>query len=408
MSKTKLKKGLNRRNFIAATGALGLSGLCPVSLLAAGQENYEGNSQILKAGPYIQSSVEIEMTIRWVTNMPCQSWVEYGEQAGELGNKAEVVENGLAGGCQTVNAITLEGLSPNKKYYYRICSKAIEKFDPYNVVFGDTYESPVYSFKTFGKDAENVSFIVFNDVHDRPGSFKQLLKLQNNKEKDFMLLNGDIFNYMTGEDQIVRNLLEPISGISPSVPLVFARGNHETRGGFARNLPSYFNCGKNGYYYSFVAGPVYCAVLDSGEDKPDNDKEYFGLVKFDPYRLAQREWLEKETRKKEFKDAKYRLVFCHIPPYYSGDWHGTIHCRDVWGDIFNKAKIDLLIAGHTHVYGIHPAVKGQHAYPIAIGGGSKDGTRAIIEVSATDDSLKLKITADDGQLKGELNIESKS
>ena len=406
-SNVKTKKGLSRREFIAGTGVLGLSALYPVSLWGAGKPTSEEDAQILKAGPYIQSSSEGKMTVRWMTNMPCQSWVEFGEEAGKTDRRAETEYAGLAGGCETIHAIALKGLDSGKKYYYRICSRVIEKFDPYNVVFGKTYTSPVYSFKTTGNNAKQASFIVFNDIHDRPESFEKLLKWRDSNEIDFMLLNGDIFSHMTGEDQIVRNLLNPISKISPEIPLVFTRGNHETRGNFARNLPDYFNCHEKGYYYSFGAGPVHCIVLDSGEDKYDDDKEYFGLVNFDPYRRAQREWLKKEVQKKEFLDAKFRVVFCHIPPYYSGGRHGTLHCREAWGDIFNQAGIDLLIAGHTHVYGIHQKVVGQHNYPIVTGGGPKDGNRTIIEVNATNKSLNLTITADDGELKGKLKIDRK-
>ena len=30
-------------------------------------------------------------------------------------------------------------------------------------------------------------------------------------------------------------------------------------------------------YYAFRQGPVYCIVLDTGEDKPDSDIEYAGI-----------------------------------------------------------------------------------------------------------------------------------
>ncbi len=398
------KNQLNRRNFLISAGILGISGLCPVPLWGTEKATSGDDVPVLKAGPYIQSKGEGKMTIRWITNLPCYSWIEYGKQAGKADMKADSVSDGLADAYRTVHAVTIKNLLPGEKYHYRICSKVIEKFDPYNVVFGETYTSPFNSFNPIDEHTGKVSFLVFNDIHDHPESFSHLLQFQKPGKKDFILLNGDIFSHLEDEDQIVQHLLTPLSGISPEIPLVFSRGNHETRGKFARHFPDYFNREKKGFYYSFMAGPAYCIVLDSGEDKQDDNPEYFGLVKFDPYRKEQKKWLEEEVKKEAFKKAKYKIVFCHIPPFYSGEGHGTLHCRQLWADLFNEAKIDLLIAGHTHVYGIHQPEKGQHNYPIVIGGGPKDGTRTLIEVSADNHSLNLTLTADDGEIKGELTI----
>ena len=112
----------------------------------------------------------------------------------------------------------------------------------------------------------------------------------------------------------------------------------------------------------------------------------------------------KEVSKKAFKKAKYKVVFSHIPLFNSGDWHGPLHCRQVWNDVLNDAKIDLLISGHTHVYGIHPPVKGQHNYPIVIGGGPQDGKRTIIKVKADNDALVLDMIDDAGKNVGTLRI----
>jgi len=395
-----------RRRILASLGIMGATGICPIyaSVISSIELKEKEIQPALKAGPYLQITATDEMSIRWITNMPCYSWVEYGNHPDGPFLKEEVVSDGLVEANNTNHIVSLRGIDNNLTYYYRICSKEILTFDPYKVVFGNNYISPVYSFQPVPYPAKKISFLVFNDIHDRPESFKQLLPFQTSEKKNFIFFNGDIFNYMTGEDQIVQNLLQPFSGTSSGIPFIFSRGNHETRGKFARHLSSYFDCHEHGFYFSFVAGPVYCIVLDSGEDKPDDSPEYFGLVKFDPYRLAQREWLKQEINNRAFKKAKYKIVFSHIPPFYSGEWHGTLHCREVWADILNEAKIDLLISGHTHVYGIHPKVEGQHNYPVVIGGGPKDGRRTVIEVNADERSLHLRLTDDSGELKGELTL----
>ncbi|MGV3642565.1 MAG: metallophosphoesterase [Adhaeribacter sp.] len=396
-------KAVSRRRFVSSLGLLGAAGLLPAPVRALAPLPEEG--AILKTGPYLQAPDTDRVTIRWITRLPCYSWVEFGDSAAKLDRKAQTVSNGMVEANNTVHAITLKNLTPGRQYHYRICSKVIESFEPYKLVYGDTFTSDIYSFKTIDPGARTASFVVFNDIHDRPASFAHLMQYQGEGEKDFVFLNGDMFDLQTDENQLVDHLLQPLSELfARRTPFVFSRGNHETRGKFSRQLAQYFDGGEEKYYYSFQRGPVYCIVLDSGEDKADNAPAYAGIVDFDAYRQQQAAWLEKEVQKKAFRKAKYKVVFSHIPLFHSGDWHGTMHCRQVWNPILNKAKIDMLISGHTHKYGIHPPEKGQHDYPIVIGGGPQAGRRTLIRVAADQESLRLEMLDDSGKVVGTLQV----
>lgn len=405
-----LKKGLNRRNFISMMGVLGLAGACPLPTMAFSEESQPAeNNEILKAGPYLQAAYHDRITVRWITNVPCYSWVEYGESPVKLDKKVHTLNSGLIEAYNTINGIKLKKLQAGTNYHYRICSKVILDFIPNKIVYGNTYNSPVYSFITPALKADRLEFIVLNDIHDRPESFDVLMKFKGTTKKDFVFLNGDMFNFQTDENQLVDHLLKPLSTlIASTTPLVFSRGNHETRGKFARQLNKYFDGGEESYYYSFQQGPAYIIVLDSGEDKADEVIVYGAIVDFDAYRIEQAEWLEKEIQKEEFKQAKYKIVFSHIPFYNSpdnpGNGHGTVHCREQWGPLLNKAKIDVLISGHTHRYGIHPAIPGEHNYPIVIGGGPSDGKRTIMQVKADQNALNVQMFDDSGKMVGSLTI----
>ena len=404
-----MSEEIKRRKFLTTLGILGTAALAaPVQAGAEKPFNDEDQAEgvsILKAGPYLQAPTNNQITVRWLTNPPCYSWVEYGETKDNLDRKAETINDGMVEAYNTMHTIRLSGLQPGHTYHYRICSKEIESFKPYKLVYGDSFASEIYSFKTPELQAEKASFLVFNDIHDRPESFNQLMKFTGNEERDFVFLNGDIFNHQTDEDQLVDHLLKPVSNLfATHTPFFFSRGNHETRGKFARRLTNYFDGGENAFYYSFQYGPVYAIVLDSGEDKADDALAYWGLADFDKYRLRQAEWLKKEIQKRAFKKAKYKIVFSHIPLFYSGDWHGTMHCRKVWGPILNEAKIDLLISGHTHRYGTYPKVPGQHEYPIAIGGGPKDGTRTVMKIKADRNAFKLDMIDDRGVVVKSITI----
>jgi hypothetical protein len=40
---------------------------------------------------------------------------------------------------------------------------------------------------------------------------------------------------------------------------------------------------------------------------------------------AQAVWAEAVMQSQAFQKAAFRAVLMHIPNYYSGDWHGTLH-----------------------------------------------------------------------------------
>ena len=398
-------EGISRRKFVRSVGALSALAALPTAANAIDSTPEKpAATTILKSGPYLQAPSTDSITVRWITNIPCLSWVEYGDAPDKLDKKGQMSNIGLVDAYNTVNAVDLNDLKTGTTYYYKICSKIIDTFLAYKMIFGEMYTSPVYSFTTASLKADKVSFLVFNDIHDRPDSFQHLLKFNEGKKHDFVFLNGDMFDWQTDEDQLVNHLLQPFGDMFASTPFFFSRGNHETRGKFARHIPDYFNGHDSRFYFSFQYGSMYAIVLDSGEDKQDNDPAYYGMVDFDNYRLQQAAWLEKEIQKPAFKKAKHKVVFSHIPLFYSGDWHGTMHCRQVWNHIFNKAKIDILISGHTHKYGIHPPVKGQHDYPIVIGGGPLVTKRTIISVEVDAQALTLTMTDDAGKVVGTITV----
>lgn len=404
-----LLKQISRRNFVSSLGLMGAAfGLNPSTVFAGAEKPGEGPTGLMKCKPYLQAAQPDRMTIRWITHAKCYSWVEYGESAQALGLKAHRLHEGLVQANTLLQDIALTNLQPGKTYFYRAVSKRIEKFTAGKITYGETESSAVYSFTTPVAQAAQVQFSVFNDVHDRPESFAHLMQYKQEGKNDFVLLNGDIFSSLKdGENQVVDHLIAPLCDLfATHTPFVFARGNHEARGEYARQLPDYLNGRAHKFYYSFQAGPVYAIVLDSGEDKEDENPVYGGIIGFDAYRLEQKQWLQAEIQKKEFRKARYKVVFSHIPPYYTPnkDAHGTTFCRENWVPLLNKAGIDLMISGHTHKHGMHPPVAGQHSFPIVIGGGPKDGQRTLINVKADRQALVLNMVDDQGKTVGSLRV----
>jgi len=371
-----------------------------IALLGWALLNGQAGAARIVVGPYLQQPSETSMTVMWITDANCVSWVEYG-QGESLDQRAHHSEHGLIEANQTVHRVTIEGLSPGEEYRYRVCSREIVVFEPYKVTYGETIASDTHTFTTLNGRKESISFIVLNDIHERNETLISVVRLAQSQPFDLVFLNGDILGHIEDARQIIDHVLAPCTELFASeTPFVYVRGNHETRGKFARKFPNYIALPEDRYYYSFDHGPVHFVVMDGGEDKRDTDKEYSGLVDFDRYRAVQRKWLEKEIRSEAFRKAPFRVVVVHMPPQPSERWHGPDDMYQTWRPLFNEGKIDLMISGHTHHYEIRPPVEGQCDYPTIIGGAPQKGAAVAIRVDATTDRLSVTMTRDDGEIVG--------
>jgi predicted phosphodiesterase len=400
----------SRRGFLSSFAKAGIAAtFLPETLLVTPHlviPAHPEKGHVFLALPYLQEPTPSSMTVMWITNLPCYSWVEYGATQA-LGKKTHRVTNGIVEAYNRINRISLNGLQPGTTYYYRVCSREITGFEPYKLTYGNTIQSDIYSFTTAPEQPGSVSWLIMNDIHDRPYSIPHLMKMNGNEPYDFVFFNGDIFDYQTSEQQIIDHMLQPCTdSFATQKPFLYVRGNHETRGKYRSELVHYFSNPEGRSYYSFTHGPVHVTVLDTGEDKPDDTPVYAGIVDFDTYRQEQREWAAQVMQSRAFKKAPFRVVLMHIPPFYSGDWHGTMHCRELFNPLFNKYKIDLCISGHTHKHGVHPPVAGQHHYPIVIGGGPKEGARTLIKIRADKKSFNLQMLDDSGKEVGKYQLQA--
>jgi len=356
-------------------------------------------------GPYLQNASETSMTVMWITDAPCTSWVEYGTP-GTLDQKAIHSRHGLIDADQTIHRIPIEGLSPGKEYEYRVCSREILKFEAYKVTYGETTTSETHKFTTLSRDKQSISFLVLNDIHQRDELITSLMKMSASKPYDLVFLNGDILGHIEDEQQVIRHVLKPCSDLfAARIPFVWVRGNHETRGKFARMLPNYMAAPHGAYYYAFDHGPVHFIVMDGGEDKTDASSEYSGLVDFDRYRARQRVWLEKQIQTEACRKAAFRVVLIHMPPIASERWHGPTDLYNTWRPLFNTGKIDLMLSGHLHRYMVVEPEKGIRDYPMIIGGAPQAGQATVIRVDAAPDKLEVTMTTDAGQIVGTYRVQ---
>lgn len=404
----------SRRAFLTNLSKLSLLSALPAPLMGArpsGDGRSPAQKPVLATGPYLQFLMPTEVTIMWITESPSFSFVEYGDGS-FIYKKAYQAEDGLIQANNRVKRVTIRRLKPDTSYQYQIVTSEIVDFQPYEVKFRATSKSDVFHFRTPADREDSVSWVIMNDIHDHPESISQLLyqlgSKGNTREYDFVVFNGDTFSFLESEQQIIDHLLSPCEDVfAREVPFYLNRGNHETRGSFARELKDYFYYPENRYYYAFTRGPVQFLMLDTGEDKADDNWAYSGLTAFDPYREEEARWLATEIQKPAFREAPFRVVMMHIPPFYAGDWHGTEECKRLFTPLFKEGKIDLLICAHVHHYSVHDPHADNQPYPVIIGGGPTPGKRTLIKVQADRDRLSLSMLRDDGTEVGKYAIKSR-
>jgi len=350
----------------------------------------------IAAGPYLQNPGENSMTIMWMTEKGSRSWVEYGSDE-KLGSRADSSTHGLINAGSRIQKITIKGLKPGKKYYYRIVSRTVERLDPINAVFGDMLKGDIESFTTLDRGKDSVSAAVFNDIHEQEEVIGTMMGSIKGKAPDLVFYNGDMLNHLDSHRQVVGELFRPASEYFASgTPLLMARGNHETRGPLARSFNRYLDTPGNRYYYAFSHGPVRFIVLDGGEGGEDSWYEHSGLAAFEKYHREQTAWLKSEVRGPAFRDALYRVVIVHIAidsAKSPKEMEGSEPYRAEMASILNSHGITLLLSGHTHEYELLPPVAGKRSYPIMIGGDfhMKDDNATMIRVDADRKGLKAEM-----------------
>ena len=312
-------------------------------------------------GPWICDMDSTGTTIVWVTDVPGMSWVEIAPDSADhfYGRARQRYYDVLAGRkvlTDSVHRVRIEGLKPDTKYRYRVFTQEVAewRYDDW-VTLGktactDVWRGKPHEFKTFPAKSREVTFLVLNDIHERAQFMKDLCKNVDFKKLDFVLLNGDMSNRLRNQQHMMEAYLDTcVRMFATHTPLFFNRGNHELRGQFADYLYRYFPT-NNGKYYrvQHVAG-IDFLFIDTGEDKPDEDIEYSGIVNYDQYREEEARWLRGLRESKQV--GKYPLiVFSHIPPTLQ-KWHGPYHMQKTLMPELNKMNVSVMLSAHLHAFG---------------------------------------------------------
>lgn len=351
------------------------------------------NDQIFACKPYLQNPTDGGITVMWETTVPTYSWVEYGTDKENL-KLVRPMMDGQAICNNDLHKVRIEGLKPGQKYYYRVCSTEMLVYKAYSKAFGNTAVSDFGTFAIPEADEDEFTALVFNDLHQRTNTFQALMEQVKDVDYDFVFFNGDCIddpNNRAQASRFIKYVTEALKG--NHIPTFFMRGNHEIRNAYSIGLRDHFDYVGGKTYGAFNWGDTRIVMLDCGEDKTDDHKEYSGLNDFTQLRHDQVVFLKQEMSSKAFKKAKKRILIHHIPLY---GFEGNL-CNDLWRPVLEKAPFDICLNAHLHKYAYYPKGSQKCSYPVIIGGGNslKDATVIILEKKKNE--LKIKVLNAQGE-----------
>ena len=358
--------------------------------------------EILYNGAYLQGVTESSAFIVWTTDVASESWVEI--RGGDIKGKMVVHETKLGNKLVRRNhIIPVTGLTPATTYTYKVYAK-----DPKTskvVSQSENAKGGALTFKTLDHSKEAISWIMATDIHYNKyieNLFQRIFTPERLEGRDFVIFDGDIADSFSSEKRHYNDLFSTItSTFASNLQYYMARGNHETRGAAANRYLDFHPTWTDMPYYAFRHGPVFFIFLDSGEDKPDSDIEYYGTAVFDEYRRVEGEWLAKVLESKECKEAAFRIVVNHIP-LASNSWHGGKHAHAMFAPHLEKADITIMLSGHLHRYSYRDAGRDNQTFPTMI-----IGADGYLDVKANSKTLTLERKDLDGNVQHTFVFESK-
>jgi len=232
---------------------------------------------------------------------------------------------------------------------YTIYGKAMLLRGPYSSMQGRTISKDFHWRGVTPEDGLN--YYAISDVHNILKTPVQAASYFG-EDLDFLINCGDQVSWIDRTSDLEETFRMCGKITKGEVPVIYARGNHETKGIKAHEFHNYVGSNGTDFYFTFRIKNIWGVVLDVGEDHADDFVEYYGAAKFDAYRDEQTAFLDEilANANTEFNapGVDYRIAVCHIPLTikYSNDHAGA--WKDAWIERLNQMNLTLLFGGHTH------------------------------------------------------------
>jgi hypothetical protein len=296
--------------------------------------------------------------VRWRTDVPSSSLVVYGEKLSDQKAKVNLPE------LVTEHSVILDHLRPNKKYYYSIGDGKTMSLPSENrylktvPALGSKEQVRIWALGDFGSGSANQKAVL-----------KSMVDFTSKKRPDAWIWLGDNA-YSNGKEEEYQARVFDIyqNDFFQNTALYPAPGNHDYAGKHDPALPPYFKIftmpfnGEVGglpsgapSYYSVNVGQVHLVSIDTELTEPSGNQVMDG-------KGLQYEWLERDLKTNKLP---WVIVYFHKPPYSKGSHDSDNESdmkrmRENVNPLFEKHRVDLVLAGHSHVYERTHPMRGHH------------------------------------------------
>lgn len=291
--------------------------------------------QEIKNGPAVFDMGEDNYCIIFETSEKGSGYVKY-----TFGGEEKIIWDATAGAIATHDTVHKIIVPKNelRGNTYTVGSQYVSFKFAYTAIKGGSVESEPIAFDGEEKE-DDIKILAITDIHEMETEVKQAVS-HFDDNFDMVVMLGDITSNFEEKEKFTDHILADAAFLSKGeIPVVYTRGNHETRGEYASQLLQYFPTATGEFYYTFDFGGLSAIVLDSGEDKEDSHEEYSGLVDFSTYREQEYKWIQ--SLNKEDFDGKYKIVFCHFPKIND-------HFGVNWMTPLKELGFQLVVGGHHH------------------------------------------------------------
>jgi hypothetical protein len=288
----------------------------------------------LVRGPIITDVGVSTATISVETDSDLDAVLEWGT--------GQALDRRLISAPGRIHRFTLEGLPARTKISYRVQAGGSR--------------SAQFAFHTAPKPGEVVRIGIYGDVRGGHDTHRKLVEAMLGEGLDLVAVTGDMV--MRGSDDgdwqkffaVTKELLATLRYL-PAI------GNHDL--GWRHADPDVFALpvGPAGrpdytYWYSLGLADIHLVFLDS------NAYDH----------KAQELWLEADLAAARAKGARAIIALTHDGPYSRGLHRGNQLARERYVPILAKHHVELLVAGHDHLYQRGEA--GGIRYVVSGGGGA--------------------------------------
>ncbi len=304
-------------------------------------------SKVLKTSPAVFAVGE---NYQIIVPVSCETvmWVRVGEQSFYDDS------NGILRSAKKIHKMIVPRQLLDSAGAYTICYRRIIKRKAY---FSRTHKVEEIGFPFKKVPEENAIAYHIADAHnmiEQPVACAERFRVEMGKI-DFLILNGDVPED-SGAIKNFDTIYEIVSRITKGeIPVIFSRGNHDTRGIYAEQIAEYTPCENGNSFFTFQIGNIWGVVLDCGEDKPDTNKEYGNMVACSSFRKRETAFLEELSERNICGSVDHKIVIAHNPftrrypePFNIEEDTFTYWCKI----LKEKIKPQIMICGHIHRFSV--------------------------------------------------------